>query len=122
MDKLAAATGFWAATPSVSFDEYEVPSRLAETFHAPQQAPRLLVLSEALPTPQLGLLDFPTVGSAGHYIGSCKPCAFFYTKGCGNGTECDFCHLCPPDEKRRRQKEKQAAIREVRRQRRQVRV
>jgi hypothetical protein len=48
----------------------------------------------------------PTIGSAGHSRGSCKPCAFFTTRGCSNGFQCPFCHLCPPGEKKRRQKEK----------------
>ena len=47
---------------------------------------------------------------AGHFNGDCKPCAFLYTRGCENGSHCSFCHLCPPDEKRKRQKEKQAYI------------
>jgi len=72
------------------------------------------------PPPPLGPNELPTVGSADHYKGKCKPCAFLYTKGCENGYECPFCHLCPPEEKRRRQKEKQAAFREMRRQRKQV--
>jgi len=86
--------------------------------------PRILMLSEALPEaePELGSMDLPTLGSAGHYVGACKPCAFFHTKGCANGTQCSFCHLCPSDEKRTRQKEKQAAFCEIRRQRRQVRL
>jgi hypothetical protein len=45
----------------------------------------------------------PTVGSALHASGSCKPCAFFHTKGCANGADCQFCHLCEKEEKRRRQ-------------------
>mmetsp|Transcript_29241 Transcript_29241/g.63453 ORF Transcript_29241/g.63453 Transcript_29241/m.63453 type:complete len:214 (-) Transcript_29241:344-985(-) len=48
----------------------------------------------------------PTVGSLAHYLGTCKPCAFLYTKGCMNGVECKFCHLCEFGEKKRRQKMK----------------
>lgn len=29
--------------------------------------------------------DLPSVGSKGHDVESCKPCAFFYSKGCKNG-------------------------------------
>lgn len=87
-----------------------------------QQVPRVLMLSEALPeSAALGSPELPTVGSAGHYAGACKPCAFFYVRGCENGPQCSFCHLCAPDEKRKRQKEKQAVFRERRRQRNQVR-
>merc|ERR1719409_750865 len=112
MNKFAEATGFWTVR------EHE----LAEAYHMSQQMPQVLMLSEALAAPSLGSPQFPTVGSVGHFNNTCKPCAFFHTKGCGNGVECPFCHLCPADEKRRRQKEKQAAFREMRRQRRQVRV
>jgi len=49
---------------------------------------------------------FPTLGSAGHFSGQCKPCAFVNTKGCKSGYECKFCHLCAPGEKKRRKREK----------------
>jgi len=123
VSKFAEATGFWAATPTASEcesisqteDDFNIPE---ETFNGAQQTPRVLMLSEALPAPEIGLQEFPTVGSAGHYNGTCKPCAFLYTRGCESGPQCAFCHLCPPDEKRRRQKDKKACFREMRRQRR----
>eukprot|EP00933_Yihiella_yeosuensis_P061834 TRINITY_DN6469_c1_g1_i1.p1 TRINITY_DN6469_c1_g1~~TRINITY_DN6469_c1_g1_i1.p1 ORF type:complete len:494 (-),score=109.76 TRINITY_DN6469_c1_g1_i1:391-1872(-) len=58
-----------------------------------------------------------SVGSALHASGRCRPCAFLYTKGCGNGSECEFCHLCGPGEKKKRRKEKMEAQRLLRRQR-----
>jgi hypothetical protein len=116
MDTVVAATGILVEPEC----QASAPSATAFSLIPP----RVLVLSDALPEagPELGTHDLPTVGSAGHSVGSCKPCAFLYTKGCENGVHCSFCHLCPPDEKRRRQKEKQNAFREMRRQRRQVRV
>jgi hypothetical protein len=48
----------------------------------------------------------PSVGSAGHYSGQCKPCVHFHKKGCRNGTQCPFCHLCDADEVKRRQSRK----------------
>mmetsp|Transcript_89713 Transcript_89713/g.168942 ORF Transcript_89713/g.168942 Transcript_89713/m.168942 type:complete len:326 (-) Transcript_89713:165-1142(-) len=68
----------------------------------------VLRLADALPEPELGSSQLPTIGSAGHRTGDCKPCAFFHSKGCGNGTQCNFCHLCAPGEKKRRLKEKRA--------------
>jgi len=50
----------------------------------------------------LGLAESLSAGSAGHFAGLCKPCAFWHNKGCGNGAQCSFCHLCPPGEKQRR--------------------
>lgn len=65
----------------------------------------------------LGSPQFPCKGSALHKLGSCKPCAFHCQGGptaCKNGTECTFCHLCEPGEKKRRKKAKQAMKRDVR--------
>merc|ERR1719265_595626 len=70
--------------------------------------PPVLRLADALPEPVLGSPELPSIGSAGHRIGTCKPCAFFHSKGCSNGTECIFCHLCSHGEKKRRLKEKRA--------------
>jgi len=51
------------------------------------------------------LPDFPTVGSAKHGDGKCKPCAFYWKpEGCESGAECQFCHFCPPGEKQRRKR------------------
>ena len=59
--------------------------------------------------PPRTLNPVPSVGSASHGSGQCKPCAFHHTKGCQCGAMCTFCHLCLPGEKKRRQKEKQQA-------------
>mmetsp|Transcript_75581 Transcript_75581/g.130827 ORF Transcript_75581/g.130827 Transcript_75581/m.130827 type:complete len:268 (+) Transcript_75581:55-858(+) len=82
----------------------------------PHQISLLDALQETKETgPKLGSPEMPTVGSADHASGACKPCAFFHTKGCGNGVQCSFCHLCEPGEKKRRQKEKAAASRNTKR-------
>lgn len=52
--------------------------------------------------------ELPSIGSVGHQSGQCKPCAFMHSKGCKTGRACQFCHLCEPGEKKRRQKEKRA--------------
>jgi hypothetical protein len=49
-----------------------------------------------------------SVGSTGHHFGRCKPCAFFWKSGCEAGQACQFCHTCPPDEKKKRTKQKLA--------------
>lgn len=65
--------------------------------------------------PKLGSLDIPTVGSAAHDLGQCKPCAFVWKgDGCSNGVQCPFCHLCDPGEKKRRAKDKKMHIRSQR--------
>lgn len=66
----------------------------------------VLLLSEAVSQPVPGTPELPSVGSAGHATGTCKPCAYFaHSRGCANGVQCPFCHLCPPGELKRRQKE-----------------
>jgi hypothetical protein len=71
-----------------------------------------MVTSEAKPStnPADTSAQFPSAGSALHFSGECKPCAFLYTKGCENGPSCNFCHLCDAGEKKRRQREKRAAM------------
>eukprot|EP00445_Apocalathium_hangoei_P042403 CAMPEP_0203966532 /NCGR_PEP_ID=MMETSP0359-20131031/95735_1 /ASSEMBLY_ACC=CAM_ASM_000338 /TAXON_ID=268821 /ORGANISM="Scrippsiella Hangoei, Strain SHTV-5" /LENGTH=307 /DNA_ID=CAMNT_0050903947 /DNA_START=74 /DNA_END=997 /DNA_ORIENTATION=+ len=89
-------------------------------------AQRCLAESAPLPTPVLstdykpvavpiappplslapGSAALPSIGSAAHGQGRCKPCAFFHTKGCEIGPACSFCHLCGADERKHRKKEK----------------
>jgi len=92
-----------------------VPNDALQSSPAPVAQAPVLRLADALVEPELGSEELPTVGSAGHRTGNCKPCAFYYTKGCGNSINCTFCHLCPAGEKKRRQKEKGAFHREMRR-------
>lgn len=54
--------------------------------------------------PALGSEELPSAGSASHWSGTCRPCTFFYAKGCENGIKCAFCHLCEKGEKKRRKK------------------
>lgn len=52
-----------------------------------------------------GSEELPSVGSINHYLGSCYKCYFLKTrKGCMNGAQCPFCHLCEPQHLRRRGK------------------
>lgn len=71
-----------------------------------QRQQLVLRLDEVLKEPELGTPELPTVGSAAHRFGNCKPCAFVHTKGCENGAECPYCHICRPGEKKRRQRDK----------------
>jgi len=68
----------------------------------------VLQLDQVIAKPEVPL---PSEGSAQHSAGACQPCAFFHTKGCGNGKQCKFCHLCPADEKKRRKAEKRGQTR-----------
>jgi len=53
-----------------------------------------------------------TVGSDAHQAGRCKPCAFYHKQGCQNGSDCIFCHQCPPHEKQRRKRLRRRMLRE----------
>eukprot|EP00401_Gymnodinium_catenatum_P045166 CAMPEP_0117580268 /NCGR_PEP_ID=MMETSP0784-20121206/65102_1 /TAXON_ID=39447 /ORGANISM="" /LENGTH=205 /DNA_ID=CAMNT_0005380299 /DNA_START=99 /DNA_END=716 /DNA_ORIENTATION=- len=70
---------------------------------------RILRIADNLPeAPTLGSIALPTVGSAGHLHGTCKPCAFI-VKGCSNGVSCAFCHLCGPEALKQRRKARRLA-------------
>jgi len=66
----------------------------------------LLRLGDVLQVPEPCSAQLPTVGSAGHFSGTCRPCAFVHKRGCDNGVACEFCHLCGPSERKRRQRER----------------
>lgn len=74
---------------------------------------KLVEALPALPAPVLGSEQLPTIGSATHHLGGCRPCAFYFTRGCGNAEGCPFCHLCGPGEKKKRLRDKRIARREA---------
>lgn len=48
----------------------------------------------------------PSVGSREHALGSCRPCAWLYKPGgCRNAYNCTHCHLCTPDDAKKRRRE-----------------
>lgn len=72
----------------------------------PDSDPQQMLLKSA------GSDKLPSLGSFGHDLGQCKPCAFLHTKGCSSGTMCKFCHLCDAGAKKRRQKEKRQTFKD----------
>jgi hypothetical protein len=53
-----------------------------------------------------------SVGAAGHYEGTCKPCAWNWKEGgCAKGSDCDFCHLCEEGAVKQRRRQKIAHLR-----------
>lgn len=71
----------------------------------------ILRMAGAISAPVLGSEQLPSIGSASHHLGGCRPCAFFHTRGCGNAEGCPFCHLCESGEKKRRLRDKRIARR-----------
>jgi len=72
--------------------------------------------SERSDSSEVGLhaKDLPSVGSAGHASRTCTPCAFVHKGVCQSGALCSFCHLCGPDEKRRRKKDRKGMMHQQR--------
>jgi hypothetical protein len=62
-----------------------------------------------------GCCDRPATVSMGSDLHphECKPCAWYHhARGCQRGADCEFCHLCPAGEIKRRKKEKYRMLRE----------
>jgi len=57
-----------------------------------------------------------------HWKGSCKPCAYFHKKAdsCRRGEDCEFCHICRPEELLKQTRAKRKAQHEARKKSRQV--
>lgn len=54
----------------------------------------------------------PSLGSALHASGQCKPCGWFWKpEGCKNGSQCFHCHLCPKDSMKLQRRIKREAAR-----------
>jgi len=68
-------------------------------------------LSGTLPINLTFGLGLWSIGSARHATGDCKPCGFLWKKGCHKAQNCQFCHLCPSDEVKKRKLAKIAARR-----------
>merc|ERR1719203_2493021 len=60
----------------------------------------------ASPLPPSGTPECPSVGSAGHHLGLCKPCDFIHRGFCRIGADCKFCHLCDAGASRQRKRQK----------------
>lgn len=109
-----------AAQAAACYPEHSFPEQPLMPMHPmPMQPMPPMVPGVHYPMPETTFLGYghppvgpelqppsATLGSVGHEVGNCKPCAFVYTKGCQSGAQCAFCHLCPPGEKDRRKKVK----------------
>jgi len=59
--------------------------------------------------------EYPSVGSALHSLGKCRPCDFINrTDTCRAGANCRFCHICGPMAVKERRKQRRSQIRAIR--------
>jgi len=59
-----------------------------------------------------------SVGAEEHEDGACKPCGWNWKLGgCSKGIACVFCHMCGPDELKKRRAERLATLKEKKKQR-----
>eukprot|EP00439_Symbiodinium_sp_Y106_P080839 s755_g19.t1 len=86
------------------------PTEISMPASPSSQSPCVLELQAMLEDP----VPFPSIGSAKHYIGLCKPCDFSCRSSCRFGYECAFCHICGPTQSRQWKKQKKSFWKKVR--------
>mmetsp|Transcript_158403 Transcript_158403/g.508118 ORF Transcript_158403/g.508118 Transcript_158403/m.508118 type:complete len:230 (-) Transcript_158403:438-1127(-) len=110
-DRSAKAVDTWGAsfssgseTASTTDPADDLPSPFPERSEAVPEPPVLPVLNlcDALAAGKAAFAcsaACPSVGSAEHHLGVCRPCDFA-SRGveCRAGATCQFCHLCGPGE------------------------
>merc|ERR1712224_462067 len=99
------------ATPFVGWSAYVAPELQYPELGLEPLAPAPFTSTIHVDEP----LMVPPPEESLHARGECKPCAYFFGKqdGCRWGDDCEFCHLCPPDEIKKRKKDKAKAMREL---------
>jgi len=102
--------GEWSVSDAQFLDLCTPPTCDNGEMGVVQTPPSVLQVVDTVLEPELGTEDCPTVGSLNHRFGTCRPCAFLHKQGCGNGVNCQFCHLCDAGEKKRRQKAKKMQL------------
>jgi len=102
-----------STAPSSPASSYH-PGQVLQSMATVPKVPIQLQLHEMVPEDS-SAMPWPSLGSATHALGICKPCDFQHRTSCRAGYKCQFCHLCPPGENRRRKKQKQAAAKLCRR-------
>jgi len=95
----------WPTLPAPIQENWCHEEQVAEPLHEIQPTPTDEEPHNLFSGQLIGTPEIPTVGSLQHTTFRCKPCAFIL-KGCQSGVECQFCHLCDPDERKRRKREK----------------
>lgn len=106
-------SGIAPVSTVISLQQHLDQASAAQGLEYLQQQRETVLVPPAPTRPAPGSDELPSMGSAGHFMGRCKPCAFLHTRGCTSGSNCTYCHLCEPGERKRRQKEKAARVKET---------
>jgi len=107
---ISPGEGVWSSSDVQPLSSIMPPRCDRDEIELVPASSRVLLLADTIQEPRLGTEEFPTVGSVHHRFGTCKPCSFLHKRGCGNGVNCQFCHLCDAGEKKRRQKAKKMQL------------
>lgn len=117
VDSWGAACSSGSETASTTADD--LPSPFPERSEAVPEPPALLVLNlcDALAAGKAAFASSaacPSVGSAEHHLGVCRPCDFA-SRGveCRVGATCQFCHLCGPGERKQRKAQRKTFVKTI---------
>jgi hypothetical protein len=123
--EMCVATGESHPTPLPESASQIVNLRLASLFESPTPTDWDVVLRhlEMDSHQEEPIMELPTqadlnasTGSTYHGTGQCRPCVFFHKVGCRHGVICPFCHLCKPEERKKRRWQKLHEQQRLRRQ------
>lgn len=80
-----------------TFVHVEIPAEIEQMTRSSSCPPDMFgIASEANHAERQEVSQGLSVGSALHFAGDCKPCAWRWkTGGCANKMSCRFCHICP---------------------------
>jgi len=113
VEHVRASTEDTTTQPEVSDSSPDLLANIAPSEHLPEALGNEAILDifpPGLAIPSRATL--PSLGSADHASGQCRPCAWFWRPGsCQNGEECLHCHLCSEGELKARKKEKRTMLR-----------
>lgn len=112
----AVTTPTTVSSTPVGFDDFHmIEAAMLKAVLAHEQETKKVLRDPPSPPPGL-VSPLPSVGSAAHASGTCRPCAWFWKgRGCENGRDCRHCHLCPEDEIKMRKKAKALQMKEQKR-------
>jgi hypothetical protein len=112
MDSVASMVDPTLSMPMVSARSVVDPGTVIGSLTVTDEEVTPAGASSASSAGQVPSGQLPSVGSALHGSGTCRPCAWFHKPGgCLNAQACAHCHLCPEGELKNRKRVKENAMR-----------